>query len=365
MASVGSTDPGGGADNAPPGLPRAEVEALLPIVRRVVRARVANPAVAEDVVQETVARVLAAAERVDPSLLEPYAIATARNIITSLWKEQARHRRNQHRVVDLVPVELPDDRVQADEDRTAMARALQRLPERDRRLLMAHEVTGTDTRSLAADAGSTPGAVAAQLNRSRARLRVEYLLALEPAPPPTELCRPVLLALSGGDRRRQREIAVGRHLIECAVCARLSEPLLQRGQPDPDRERVPVRADADIVAVRRAARETAARMGFGHTDQTIIATAVSEIARNIVRFAGSGEVEVQSLERPARGIRVIARDGGPGIADIDRALRDGYSTYSGLGLGLPGARRLMDEFDIASVVGRGTTVTLTKWLGKG
>ena len=105
--------------------------------------------------------------------------------------------------------------------------------------------SGQDTRSLAGELGSTAGAVAAQLNRTRARLRVEYLLALDQTEPPTERCRPVLLALSSGDRRRQREVDAARHLLECDLCARLSEPLMERGQarddemphPDPGRRR--------------------------------------------------------------------------------------------------------------------------------
>ena len=102
-------------------------------------------------------------------------------------------------------------------------------------------------------------------------------------------------------------------------------------------------------------------MSFSRTDLTVIATAVSEIARNVVRFADAGEIIIEQLEDPRRGIRVVCRDTGPGIEDVDKALRDGHSTYDGLGLGLPGARRLMDEFAIVSERGRGTTVTMTKW----
>jgi serine/threonine-protein kinase RsbT len=312
-------------------------------------------------VQETLTRVLAAAARVEPGMLEPYAIVTARNVVTSLWREQDRHRRNQHRVVDLHPPDAPDADLLAREEQQAVSRALTRLSDREREMLLAHEVTGQDTRSLAGELGSTAGAVAAQLNRTRARLRVEYLLALDRTEPPTDRCRPVLLALSGGDRRRQREVDAGRHLLECDVCARLSEPLLARGQNRDDEVCIPIRSDGDIVAARQAARELASRLGFTSTDLTLIATAVSEVARNIVRFAGSGEVVVELLDRPRPGVHVVARDTGPGIADVEQAMVDGYSTYAGLGLGLPGARRLMDEFAVASEVGRGTTVTMTKW----
>lgn len=337
------------------------IAALIPVVRRVVSARVSDVTVAEDLVQETLVRVLAAAGRIEPGMLEPYAIVTARNAVASMWKENDRHRRNQHRVVDLRPAEAPGDELLAREERSAVARALTRLSERERESLLAHEVSGQDTRSLAEELSSTAGAVAAQLNRTRTRLRVEYVLALERTEPPTERCRPVLLALSGGDRRRQRELDAGRHLLECDLCARLSQPLTNRGRPRDDQVRIPIHTDADIVAARQAARDMATHLGFSRTELTLIATAVSEVARNIVRFAGAGEITVEVLKQSPRGVRVVARDTGPGIPDVHQALTDGFSTYNGLGLGLPGARRLMDEFAVVSELGRGTTVTMTKW----
>ena len=218
---------------------------------------------------------------------------------------------------------------------------------------MAHEVDGLDTRSLAEELGLSAGAVAAQLNRTRARMRVEYLLALHDVEPPTPRCRPVLFALSGADRRRQREVDAARHLLECDVCARLSGPLLKRGKTEDDDVRIRIHGDPDIVEARKQARQLAAHSNFSRTDATLIATAVSEIARNIVRFAGDGLILMALLEEPRQGVRIVARDTGPGIADVEQALADGYSTYNGLGLGLPGARRLMDEFRLTSEVGRG------------
>lgn len=344
--------------------PRHEAEAvaaLLPMVRRIVGARVGSHPAAEDLVQETLTRVLAAMPTIEAGMLEPYAITTARNVVASMWRDDDRRRRNQHRTLDLSTPETPDLRVVLDEEQSAMATALARLGEDERRTLLEHEVTGTDTRTLAERRGSTAGAVAASLNRTRARLRVEYLLASEQVEPPTDRCRPVLVALSGGDQRRQREVQASRHLLECDFCAHLSEPLLERGQQREDTLRIAIAADPDIVAARGAARELATRLAFGPTDLTVVATAVSEVCRNIVRFAGSGEVVVELVDGPRRGIRIVARDGGPGIADLDRALGDGFSTYGGLGLGLPGVRRLMDEFAIASEPGHGTTVTMTKW----
>jgi serine/threonine-protein kinase RsbT len=126
--------------------------------------------------------------------------------------------------------------------------------------------------------------------------------------------------------------------------------------------RVPIAGEADIVTARQKGRELAAAGGFSRTEQTLIATAISEVARNIVAYARRGEIILSAVEQPGRrGVVVVARDDGPGIPDLDLALRDGYSTGNSLGMGLPGARRLMDEFDLSSTVGSGTTVTMRKW----
>jgi RNA polymerase sigma factor (sigma-70 family) len=343
----------------------SDIASLIQIVGRVVRARVANAALAEDLVQETLMKVLSAADRVEEGMLEPYAIATARNLVASMWKARDRDRRNQHRVLELAPDEAPDDGLLRREEQEAIAAALGRLSERDRDTLMAHEVAGRDTRTLAGELGLSVGAVAAQLNRTRARMRVEYLLALHDIEPPTPRCRPVLLALSSADRRRQREVDAARHLLECDVCAALSRPLLERGRTEDDGIRIRIHGDPDIVEARKHARQLASQLNFSRTDATLIATAVSEIARNIVRFAGDGLIVMGLIEEPRPGVRIVARDTGPGIADVEQALTDGYSTYNGLGLGLPGARRLMDEFSLTSEVGEGTTVTMTKWRSEG
>jgi serine/threonine-protein kinase RsbT len=130
-----------------------------------------------------------------------------------------------------------------------------------------------------------------------------------------------------------------------------------------DGRRIAINRDADIVAARQAGRELAAEAGFKGTDLTLIATAISEVARNIVIYAKYGEIAIALLEeRDRRGMAVVARDEGPGIADIEKAMRDGFSTGGSLGLGLPGARRLMDEFEIESRLGVGTTVTMRKWV---
>jgi serine/threonine-protein kinase RsbT len=121
--------------------------------------------------------------------------------------------------------------------------------------------------------------------------------------------------------------------------------------------------EADIVSARRQGRELAARGGFSGTEQTLIATAISEVARNIVEYAEQGEIVLSAVEREGRrGITVIARDTGPGIPDLELVMRDGYSTSRSLGMGLPGVKRLMDEFTLISTPGEGTTVTMTKWV---
>ena len=123
-----------------------------------------------------------------------------------------------------------------------------------------------------------------------------------------------------------------------------------------------INSDQDIVAARQSGRALAAELGFSATDATLIATAISELARNIVSYARKGEITVKTIHGSSRhGILVIASDNGPGIPDVLQAMRDGFSTSGSLGLGLPGVRRLMDEFQIASQPGRGTIVTVKKW----
>jgi serine/threonine-protein kinase RsbT len=123
-----------------------------------------------------------------------------------------------------------------------------------------------------------------------------------------------------------------------------------------------VTSDADIVPARARGRALASELGFSRTDATLVATAISEIARNIVVHAGRGEIEMKPAYQPdRRGVTVIARDHGPGIHDVDAAMREGYGTKGGLGLGLPGVRRIMTEFAIETAPNRGTTVTMHMW----
>jgi serine/threonine-protein kinase RsbT len=125
--------------------------------------------------------------------------------------------------------------------------------------------------------------------------------------------------------------------------------------------RVPIKQGGDIITARQQGRMLAAQLGFFSADQTLIATAISEMARNILVYAKMGEIILRSEQESRLGIIIVARDEGPGIPDIERALRDGYSTSGSLGVGLPGTKRIMDEFTIISEVGKGTTVTMKKW----
>lgn len=129
-------------------------------------------------------------------------------------------------------------------------------------------------------------------------------------------------------------------------------------------ETIDIRASEDVVRVRQSVRNLANKIGLGLVDQTKIVTAASEIARNTLDYGGGGSVLIETVANGTRpGLRLIFEDKGPGIADIERALTDGYTTGGGLGLGLSGARRLCNEFDIWSQPGEGTRVTLTKWKG--
>lgn len=129
-----------------------------------------------------------------------------------------------------------------------------------------------------------------------------------------------------------------------------------------EQKEIPIELDADIVHARREGRALAAELGFSPVDATLIATAISELARNILLYAQRGEIVLRKVEQGGRhGLVVVARDRGPGIADTTQALRDGFSTSGRLGIGLPGVRRLMDDFEIASGTGNGTEVIASKW----
>lgn len=163
-----------------------------------------------------------------------------------------------------------------------------------------------------------------------------------------------MVALGTKTRRKPHRSPSLRRRVQRAEC-----------RSDPETKppsRVHVRSSGDIVQARQYARELAMQMGFPGSDVTRITSAISEIARNILDYAREGVIEFRDVEK-GRGMLITARDHGPGIPDVSLAMQYGYSSGNGLGVGLPGARWLMDEFNIESRPGQGTVVTMKKWLG--
>ena len=208
----------------------ASLVELRALVRRVVAARVRDRDTVDDVVQETLARVLEARPRLEDGSLVPYAVVTARNLVRSLGREADRERRHGHRLLETTTTGPPDEEVVRREEHAALAVALAKLQPADRQALAAHEVDEAELSALAEESGATPAAVAVRLARARAKLRVEYVVALKRVELPTPRCRSVLVALSSGDRRRQDALGAGEHLLDCACCAELSAPLLKRSR---------------------------------------------------------------------------------------------------------------------------------------
>jgi RNA polymerase sigma factor (sigma-70 family) len=208
-----------------------DVVELTPLVRRVIGSKVRDPNTTDDLTQETLARVIHVRERLADEALPAYAAATARNLVYSLHREEQRHARHAHRLIDLVERHSPEEEALRREDIQAIKAAVEQLSERERREVLAHEVMGQDTSSIAQTARTTPGAIAVRLAGTRAKLRVDYLLALQKKGPPTAKCRSVLVALSSGNRRRQEALRAGEHLASCDFCLALSDPVVQRRRP--------------------------------------------------------------------------------------------------------------------------------------
>lgn len=213
------------------GLPRQDdpdVSALLPVLRGVVARRIRDPADREDMVQEALARTLAARDRLPPDALAPYAVTVARNLVAASHSRAALERRHRPRLIDLTVADRPDEALVRGEEADAVRAAVLALPAAEREVLVGSVTAGKDTATLAAATGGTPGGIAARLARARARARVDYVLALRRQELPSPLCRPVLLAVSAADRRRQAALDADGHLRSCAVCPRLVEPLRRR-----------------------------------------------------------------------------------------------------------------------------------------
>jgi RNA polymerase sigma factor (sigma-70 family) len=200
-----------------------EVAAAEPVIRRVVAARV-SPAEVDDLVQDSLERLLAARGRLAPGAVLPYAVVTARNVVSTHARNVARRAAAAPRIADLSEPERPDDVLLAGEARRAMTAALDQLSPQERSDILAYYHEDP----LTGDLANAPGALRVRMSRTRAKLRLEYLLAFRHIEPPAPECRKVLLAISAGDTRRQRELNAGQHLLDCETCAALSEPLGRR-----------------------------------------------------------------------------------------------------------------------------------------
>jgi RNA polymerase sigma factor (sigma-70 family) len=205
-----------------------DLSGLTEVVRRVIATKVDQPQLVEDLTQETLLHLASTSRDLASNERQAYAIVTARNLVTDHARRQAVHSRHLHRLVD-TPADLTPEQHALDQEETvALAQALERLAPSDRALLIRHEINGDSIDNLAAEARSSSRAVANLLARARATLRVEFTLAHRHTHLPTDACRPVLLALSTGDRRRQQQLDARRHVQRCPTCADLAEPIAQR-----------------------------------------------------------------------------------------------------------------------------------------
>jgi RNA polymerase sigma factor (sigma-70 family) len=203
-----------------------DVLAVEPVIRRVVASRIDNPNDVDDLVHDCMERLLKARLRLAPESVLPVGVVAAQNLVISRARATTRRLAGAHRLADLGHFPSPEDEVLAGEARQAVVAALAQLPERERRDLLAYEELGAER--VAAASGQSAGAMRVRMARTRAKLRLEYLLAFRHVELPTPVCERVLLAISGGDTRRQRALGAGEHLLDCATCAALSEPLEQR-----------------------------------------------------------------------------------------------------------------------------------------
>ncbi|HEY1673510.1 MAG TPA: sigma-70 family RNA polymerase sigma factor [Streptosporangiaceae bacterium] len=202
-----------------------DVVAIEPVIRRVVAARVANPSDIDDLVQDCLERLLGAHDRLAPETVLPYGIVTARNMVTSHMRTAARRATAAPLIADLREPDRPEDGLLAGEAHTAMETALNQLSAQERADILAYYDAVPATNGGAVEAS---GALRVRMARIRAKLRLEYLLAFRHAELPSEQCHRVLLAVSAGDTRRQRQLQAGQHLLHCPACATLSEPLSKR-----------------------------------------------------------------------------------------------------------------------------------------
>jgi RNA polymerase sigma factor (sigma-70 family) len=282
-----------------PSLPTAvELADAEPVIRRVLAARVRDKTAVDDLVQDALTRLLAAEGRLAPEMVVPYAVVTARNAAADHGRRAERRAALRPRLADMSVPEQPDEAVIRTEERAAMTVALSRLPEPERSVLMAHDLDGTPIAELAVP-DVTEATMRVRLARSRAKLRVEYVLALRKVTLPSARCRPTLLALTGSDRGRSSSSGPARHLVECETCASLSEPLVRR-------HRGMAALFPFVVAWRFITRAANA-----HPAATVATTAASvAVAAGATIAAVGGPSPPVALHHPA-ATRPTAAPGGP------------------------------------------------------
>jgi RNA polymerase sigma factor (sigma-70 family) len=292
-----------------------EVMAVEPVIRRVVAARAANHADIDDLVQDCLERLLVARERLAPEAVLPYAVVTARNLVSSHARTASRRAAAAPRVLDVAEPERPDDVLLAGEARAAMTAALARLSDQERRDILAYYSDGAPA---GAQSRESRGALRVRMARTRAKLRLEYLLAFRHLELPSPACRTVLLAISAGDTRRQRELGAGQHLLDCATCATLSEPL--------DRRSVALTA----IAVPGALAAWAAGKARAHPVPTAVSVAAGSAAvaaaavvgPQLARPAPAAPAHVQVSSTPAAIISQLSVAGhAVSDAEAQRSLR--------------------------------------------
>jgi RNA polymerase sigma factor (sigma-70 family) len=274
-----------------------EVMAVEPVIRRVVAARAANHADIDDLVQDCLERLLMARGRLAPEAVLPYAVVTARNLASSHAKTASRRAAAAPRVLDVAEPERPDDVLLAGEARTAMTAALARLSDQERRDILAYYSDGSPA---GVQATESRGALRVRMARTRAKLRLEYLLAFRHVELPSPACRSVLLAISAGDTRRQRELGAGQHLLDCATCATLSEPL--------DRRSVALTAIA-IPGALAAWAAGKARAHPVHTAVSVAAGSAAVAAAAVLgpQLASSGPAAPAHVHASSTAVAVISQ----------------------------------------------------------
>jgi RNA polymerase sigma factor (sigma-70 family) len=291
-----------------------QLVALIPPLRRYVAALVREPHDQQDVVQETLARTLAASPRLGQAALTGYAFTVARNLVASRGRDQARFRTHAPRLIDLTHPPDPEAMALAREERAALGEALAALPPEHRDVLVAHAVDGIPLSTVSTSEGSS-GAIAAKLARARARMRVDYVVALRGVRLPSERCRQVLLALSAGDRRRQAALDAGQHLLTCAVCPELSEPLVAR--------RRALAGVLPLAALPMVAEALQAEFG--------VAGAAKAVAAGGAAAATPAKAATAGTAAAAAGVGQLATAAAAGAGQIAAAVASVASVLAGYG----------------------------------